>query len=229
MKARSAQKVDFDEYADRYEALLQEQLSFFSGERSYFSEYKVKVLRDLYPEGIDSILDFGAGIGLGLPHYLRHFPETKLSATDISAASLQHIERAFPTVEVVKDENLQGRTFDLIVIATVMHHVAPPERRDLIKRLETLLSSKGRICIFEHNPYNPVTQRMVSTCPFDEDAVLLTMGESKRLLTQDAALSIAHTGYTLFFPGFLAGLRPSERFLKWLPLGGQYYVVAERK
>jgi len=222
-------KVDFDEYADRYESLLKEQLSFFSGDRTYFSEYKVKVLKDLYPDGVRSILDFGAGIGLGLPHYLHYFSEAKLSATDISVASLQHIEKSFPNVEVIRDDVLGGRQFDLIVVATVMHHVAPPERDALMKRLSGLLASQGRLCIFEHNPYNPVTQRMVSTCPFDEDAVLLTMSESKRLLTQSANLKVVHSGYSLFFPGVLSRLRPTERFLRWLPLGGQYYVVAERQ
>ena len=42
------------------------------------------------------------------------------------------------------------------------------------------------------------------------------------------ASAVLQTGYCLFFPGPLAALRPLEKFLGWLPLGGQYYVAGVR-
>ncbi len=36
----------------------------------------------------------------------------------------------------------------------------------------SVLKKKGRVYIFEHNPYNPVTRYLVATCEFDRDAVL---------------------------------------------------------
>ena len=36
------------------------------------------------------------------------------------------------------------------------------------------------------------------------------------------------SAYRLFFPNILAALRPIERYLAWLPLGAQYYVVSKK-
>ena len=36
-----------------------------------------------------------------------------------------------------------------------------------------MLSEKGNIFITEHNPYNPVTRKIVSECAYDKDAILL--------------------------------------------------------
>lgn len=219
-------KVDFDEYADTYEKLLQDQLNFFSSDRGYFSKYKADLLKSLIPIGNGDVLDFGAGIGLMIPHLQAAYPDARLHASDISEASLAHLSRKFPNANVLSDASLDDRRFDLILIATVMHHVEPAQRRDLLSRLGGLLKPGGRICIFEHNPYNPVTQRMVSTCPFDEDAVLLPMRETIDLLRNSARLHIENKGYTLFFPPSMSKLGFAERLLRWLPLGGQYYVIA---
>jgi SAM-dependent methyltransferase len=221
-------KVDFDEYSEEYEALLQSQLGFFSEDRGYFSSYKIATLRRIFPEGFDKILDFGSGVGLTLPYVAKFFPESEITATDISKASLRHIARNFPNVSVIDDDLVDAHKFDLILVITVMHHVAPPQRAALMKRLSGLLTENGKLCIFEHNPYNPVTQRMVSTCAFDKDAILLSRAETKRLFNENTDLSVTHSGYTLFFPGSLSALRPMERFMTQVPLGGQYYVVGEK-
>lgn len=221
-------KVDFDEYADEYEKLLKDQLGFFSAQRDYFSAYKIGILRQLFPEGFGRILDFGAGIGLSLPHVLREFPAAEVFASDISKASLAHIERSFPAVHAVEDEALDDLRFDLILVITVMHHIAPDLRGGVMRRLEKLLNPGGRVCIFEHNPFNPVTRRMVATCPFDEDAVLLTRGEARDLIRATPPLRVEQQGYCLFFPESLKALRPIETALEWLPLGGQYYIVAQK-
>src|SRR5690606_14925929 len=108
--------------------------------------------------------------------------------------------------------------------ATVLHHVEPKLRHALMQRLGRLLNPGGRICIFEHNPYNPITRRMVSTCPFDEDAILLPMRESIDLITKSAELDLETKGYTLFLPPRLSAFSPLEGLLRWFPLGGQYFV-----
>lgn len=224
-----SKKVDFDEYSDGYEKLLQDQLFFFSGDRSYFSRYKIETLRRFYPDGFSEILDFGAGIGLSIPHVSELFPQARITATDISQASLRYIKDKFSDVRVLGDTDVNAQKFDLILVLTVMHHVAPNLQPALMARLESMLTDNGVICIFEHNPYNPVTQRMVSTCPFDEDAILLSRKETIGLFEKHTTMKVAHSGYTLFFPELLSRLRPLERFLSPIPLGGQYFVVAERR
>lgn len=224
----SQRKVDFDEYAEKYEALLRNQLNFFSSDRDYFSKYKAEVLKNHVSLGSGNILDFGAGIGLMIPSLQEAFPEGRIFASDISAGSLRHLTSKFPDVSVLPDDRLPDHRFDLILIATVLHHIEPKLRDGIVGRLVGLLNPGGRICIFEHNPFNPITQRMVSTCPFDEDAILLGMTESKKLLA-DAGLEIERRGYTLFVPPSLSVIRPLEKALEWLPLGGQYYVIGRKR
>jgi SAM-dependent methyltransferase len=221
------EKVDFDAYADSYEAMLKEQLAFFSRDRDYFSEYKIDILRRLFPEGVGSVLDFGCGIGLSLPHIVKKFPDARVFATDISATGLARVASMYPAVTVLQDAEVGSRTYDLILVATVIHHVEPTLLPGLLKRLEGMLAPGGRLCIFEHNPWNPVTRHMVSTCPFDRDAVLISFRRLKKLIRGTTRLRISHGGYSLFFPAALRALWPMEAAMRWLPLGGQYFIVAE--
>ena len=47
-----------------------------------------------------------------------------------------------------------------------------------------VLRPGGIAAIFEHNPLNPLTRRVVSNCVFDEDAVLLRRRRARGLLRQ---------------------------------------------
>ena len=89
------------------------------------------------------------------------------------------------------------------------------------------MKSGGSLFVFEHNPLNPMTQWIVKRCPFDEDAVLLRMGEARFLLRQVGfTLQAAH--YINFFPnsGLFRKLIRFEPMLKKFPLGAQYYLRA---
>lgn len=217
-------KVDFDEYAEKYTSMLQEQLSYFSEDRSYFSRYKAKILGSLIEVKPLRVLDFGAGVGLMVPHLQSEFPNAKIFVTDISSKSLEMLSERFSDIAVVPDAFLEDHRFDVILISTVLHHIDPGSRHAVMQRLGKLLTPGGSICIFEHNPFNPLTRRLVATCPFDVDAVLLSMLESSRLMTSSAGLSVSSRGYTLFVPPRLVRMTWVEKYLKWLPLGGQYFV-----
>lgn len=223
-----SQRVDFDDYAARYEGLLQEQLAFFSADRGYFSEYKAACLRDEIHGPVRRILDFGCGIGLSLPYVRKYFPEASVSATDISSGSLEHVRQNQPGVEVIADADLALQRFDLILVAGVVHHVPPAERTEMFKRLARLLSDGGEVFVFEHNPYNPVTRHLVSTCPFDADAQMLSRRRLMALMLGTTELVPQDSGYCLFFPERLQALRALEKALRWLPLGGQYFVRATK-
>lgn len=223
-----SRRVDFDEYADRYEDILQEQLAFFSKDRGYFSEYKVALAARHLPDPPVTILDFGCGIGLSLPYLKHHFPAAQLFATDLSEKSLAHVRKHFADVSVLMDGEVDGKSFDVIFVSGVFHHVPVEQRERVARRLASLLSERGALFVFEHNPYNPVTQRMVSTCPFDSDAVLIKLNDMRRLLGEAAGLQIADSGYCLFFPQALQRLRPLEKMLRKIALGGQYFVVGRK-
>ena len=98
----------------------------------------------------------------------------------------------------------------------------------IIDKLFTLLNMEGRMVIWEHNPINPFTQKIVKDCPFDQDAVLVP----SRLLKEQfnrVALSNVQIIYTTFFPKFLSILNFMDPFLGWLPLGGQYLVKGQKR
>ena len=220
-------KIDFDQYAGQYEALIAAQTNFFERDNDYFVRYKVERARQLAGE-VDAVLDFGCGIGRAMPHFRAAFPTADVAGCDPSADSIAIARRENPDCRFFGMEELGAATkFDLVLASCVFHHIAPAERQDALRFCYDRLKPGGHLVIFEHNPFNPVTRRLVSTCPFDADAVLLTMGETKKRM-REAQFTIAQTGYCLFFPGALAALRPLENFLGWLPLGGQYFVSGVR-
>lgn len=228
MTAKNEQ-IDFDDYADRYEDLIKEQRTFFSKGREYFSEYKAALAADLCSKAPVKILDFGCGVGLSLPFLAHYFPDAVLHATDLSAKSLIHVQDKFPKVIVLHDNELDNCLFDMVFVSGVFHHVPIDKRAKLVSRLAGLLNETGNLFVFEHNPFNPVTRRMVSTCAFDEDAVLITLGEMKQLMGNIDGFRVVVSGYSLFFPQFLQAFRPFEKALRWLPLGGQYFVVCAKQ
>lgn len=222
-------KIDFDDYADDYKSLVADQLSFFESDNDYFARYKVEHSRNLLAQlpQPERILDFGCGIGESIEWFSLVFPDSVIHGFDVSEKSLETARSRCPEIEFLAKQNIgafKGQ-FDLVFSAGVFHHIEPSDRVDTLKQVRDLLSPRGRFIVFEHNPYNPVTRRMVNTCPFDADAVLLKPKEWHNLLEQ-SGLRYLHREYTLFFPSKLNALRPLEQYLRWLPLGGQYCIVA---
>ena len=116
---------------------------------------------------------------------------------------------------------------DIALAACVYHHVPPAERAHWTAEVHRALKPGGRFFIFEHNPLNPLTRKVVRDCPFDEDAVLLPRSESIALLS-DAGFTGVAVDYIVFFPRPLGFLRPLERALTAVPLGAQYAAVGRK-
>jgi ubiquinone/menaquinone biosynthesis C-methylase UbiE len=215
---------DFDQFAKQYDQILEQQLHFFENDNSYFAEYKIKKIRQHIKHEPQHILDFGCGTGRSSAHFQDYFPQSQIHGCDISEKSLLIARQNYSRVIFTTPDQLQKSQFDIIFLSCVLHHVEIKKRIELMKSLKNLLSPSGKIIIFEHNPYNPVTRHLVNTCTFDKDAILLKPKELKKLLLDSEFKSISHE-YTLFFPQFLRWLRKFEMFLHWLPLGGQYMMI----
>lgn len=218
-------RVDFDQYARQYEAILAAQTNFFDGDSNYFARYKIELARRIVGS-IGAVLDFGCGIGRSIPHLREIFSDADIVGCDPSAESLAIAREQNPTCRFTSMEELgPDCKFDLILASCVFHHIPPQDRQTAIRYCYSRLKEGGHFIIFEHNPINPVTRRLVKHCSFDADAVLLSMRETVARMRNEH-LDVNESSYCLFFPQRLAALRPFEKYLRWLPMGGQYYVCA---
>ena len=219
-------RVDFDDYTESYDSLMKEGLGFFEKDEGYFSRYKIEIMRRLVGGEPARILEYGCGVGRNIGSIREQFPHSRVYGCDVSEKIIKAARAQNPEADFfVINENKTHMEFDLVLLANVLHHVPQAERENLAGGLARMLSIEGFVFVFEHNPFNPVTRRVVNNCPFDEDAVLLRPKEVSHLLV-NAGLKIKQQGYCLFFPGFLKGMRRLERSLAWLPLGGQYFIKA---
>jgi hypothetical protein len=104
-----------------------------------------------------------------------------------------------------------------------MHHIPPPSRQAVVGSIRETLKSGGSLCVFEHNPLNPVTRKIVSDCIFDEGVELIQKRSLRTLISGIGGFTPQHAGFFLFFPPLLKAFTPLEAILSWLPLGGQYF------
>ncbi|WP_297950365.1 class I SAM-dependent methyltransferase [uncultured Campylobacter sp.] len=225
------QKVNFDEYGKSYDDIMQSQHKNF-GDIKYYAEYKIKILSSIVKRNSQNlkILEYGCGIGRNLPYILEAFHKSSVFGFDISKESLEIAKQSNKEVVIIESEEelmKHKNYFDLIFIAGVYHHIEPSLRNNVTLNIFELAANNCDVIVFEHNPYNPLTRRMVSTCDFDQDAVLLSKKELQSIFIQ-AGFKNNGSSYTLFFPPILKSLSFLEKFLKWLPLGGQYYISVKK-
>jgi 2-polyprenyl-3-methyl-5-hydroxy-6-metoxy-1,4-benzoquinol methylase len=222
----TSSKPQFDQYASEYEAMHAASVAASGESTVYFADYKVAVLQRMGVKPTDPILDYGCGIGNLVERLCPAFQN--VHGFDPSTKSLEVAQRRAPSAVLHEETaSVPDRHFECAVLSCVLHHVPRAERLELMQTIRRKLSPGGRVFIFEHNPFNPVTRHAVATCPFDHDAVLLWPWEAKRL-TKAAGFESPSLEYITFFPHALAALRPLEPSLSWLPLGAQYVTVGAK-
>ena len=226
------EETTFDSYAANYDAIQQESMGVLGRYLNVYAEYKIKQAAKILPRHPTSILEFGCGTGRNLPYFRRYFPDAKLEACDVSEQSLAIAKEQGDDVEFFSSASLDALTrrkekYDLCFLSGVMHHIPITERMAWLEALHACTAFAGCIIIFEHNPYNPMTRRIVSNCPYDADASLIAKSFLAALLKQ-AGFKLAESAYTLLFPWRLGVLERIESWFGRFPLGGQYYVLAEK-
>lgn len=226
-------RTEFDKFAEEYTLLHQANISASGENPEYFAEYKIKDTKRLLNRiGIKSghLLDFGSGVGSSVPFFRKHLPEIQLTCIDVSVKSLEIGQSKFinDAIFLAFDGSrlpFRDGTFDCAFSACVFHHIPPQRHIPIFVELHRVIKQGGVIMIFEHNPFNPLTVHAVNTCPFDENAILISARTLKSRLIS-SGFSRAHIQYRVFFPRVLRSLRPVEEWLTWLPFGAQYYVSA---
>ena len=122
---------------------------------------------------------------------------------------------------------LGDSSYDVVVVCCVLHHTPAGDRRRVLAGLLGALRPGGRLVLFEHNPFNPLTRLIVARAPIDRNAALLAAGEASKLLAAVGFVRL-RARYLLFLPPRWRGAQHAEHFLWWLPVGGQYALVGER-
>jgi SAM-dependent methyltransferase len=225
---------EFDAHARSYKDVLDESIGFSGEDSDYFAEYKIRDLsRELARSGTDTdaalrLLDFGCGVGTSMPHARRYFAQAELLGVDVSEESLDHARARHGELAkflVLADGDLpaEAAALDGAYAMCVFHHVDEAVHVQLLSKIRSRIKPGGMMMVYEHNPFNPLTVRVVNNCPFDENAKLIRPSVMARCC-QDAGFRDVKVQYRVFFPGVLKAFRFAEGLLSWLPLGGQYYV-----
>jgi len=227
----------FDRHADDYGEMVNRAITASGETVDFFAELRAELVRcargDRPPA---ALLDFGCGTGRSTRALAEAFPAARLTGFDPSSRCIEAarhlVASAGERVRFVADAGsalpFASGAFDLVFTSCVFHHIAPRERPRWLAEIRRVLADGGAFFFFEHNPYNPLTTRMVRTCPVDRDATLLRPGEAAAML-RAAGFDVARSRFYFFFPHVLRALRRLDPHLAWLPLGAQYYMAGTRR
>ncbi|TXH02680.1 MAG: class I SAM-dependent methyltransferase [Candidatus Moraniibacteriota bacterium] len=225
--------AEFDRHAASYKTLHKNNISISGEEPAYFSDYKMRDFKALLPDldlpSNGRYLDFGSGIGSSIIPFQMHIPDARLVCADVSLESLRcskesHGNSVDYALIIENKLPFDDAEFDGAFACCVFHHIPHEHHKKVLSELSRVLKPGGLLMVYEHNPFNPLTVHAVRTCPFDENAVLLT---ARKLIESSNTTGLKHyrTDYRVFFPATFANLRPLEEKLRWLPLGAQYFVA----
>jgi len=231
-RGNSAQEL-FDDYATSYDAALSTALAPSGESREFFAEGRVKWLqRCLSGLGVTprQVLDFGCGDGSTTPMLQRVLGAESCIGVDVSPKSLD-IARASHASGRIRFEPIGDMksewAMDLAYCNGVFHHIAPDARPEALGMIRDALKVGGLFAFWENNSWNPATRYVMSRCPFDEDAIMISPREARALL-EGAGFEIIRTDSRFIFPHVLRGLRKLEDLVYWLPLGAQFEVLCRK-
>lgn len=226
----------FDQFSGNYKERHNRNIAISGEDTDFFTKLKLKLLRENLGTDADAellLLDVGAGIGKVQQFVREQLPKCRSVGVDVSRESLKTArdtageDHFFAVYDGGRLPFRDGR-FDVVLFCTVLHHVPPELRPALFAEAAHVMKNEGRLFVFEHNPANPLTRRVVGACEFDADAQLLRAGNCIGLAAGQG-LEFVKLNYFFFFPGFLRWLRPLEKYMAWLPLGGQYMLIFRKR
>jgi SAM-dependent methyltransferase len=227
-------RVHFDDYAENYDAALNQGLSATGEAKDYFARRRVEWLSHCLQQLSEQpslVMDYGCGDGSST-QLLRGLLKAELIVgADTSGRSLDLARRTYGAEysEFVDLTEYEPREkLDLVYCNGVFHHIPPAERAQAVNYIQRCLRPGGLFALWENNPWNPGTRYVMSRIPFDRDAVTLPPPEAAVLL-QHGGFEVLRTDSLFLFPKFLKFLRWIEPHLSRIPLGGQYQVLCRKR
>jgi SAM-dependent methyltransferase len=228
---------EFDRHAPNYSAGFDDPLKHAVGaDARAFLRPKLSLLRRVAarrlaaPGAALSYLDYGCGTGDFLALVREAGLPWRAEGCDVSAGMLAEAVRRWPELSpavplwAIGSGAFPENRYDLITAICVFHHIPPAEWTGTFTRLRRALRPGGILCLFEHNPWNPVTRWMVRRTRIDADAILLSPSTSRRQLGAAGFPAVDLTHF-LFVPPRWPAVARCETVLQWLPLGGQYLAT----
>ena len=225
--------AEFDQFADAYEADLNQALAASGEDQNYFARGRVsflaQCLRNLQ-QVPRSVMDYGCGIGGTAVLLTELVGATSVVGLDISERSIARArgEHGGNTVSFQTfDQYKPAADLDLVYCNGVFHHIPLTEREAAVRYILRSLRPGGLFAFWENNPWNPGTRYVMAKCVFDRDAQTLTPPQAKRML-RDAGFEIIRTDFLFYFPRALRPLRFLEPWFERLPLGAQVQVLCRK-
>ncbi len=229
----AAKGQPFDAHSEDYDALMNESLQVTGFDVQEMVLVKLRKLAALFPDWSQHpirFLDFGCGTGNLYEAFHGFFPIAEYQGVDLSEKMIGKARDRYAdalTFFTSDDPEWQQRPYDVIFASGVFHHIPQDQHAEHFQRFLRLLAPGGKVVIWEHNPLNPFTRKIVADCPLDKDAVLIHPARMKRSLRQQKFQNV-RIRFTTFFPKSLKALLPLEAKLERFPLGGQYIATASK-
>ena len=234
---------EFDAFAAGYSAGMENPLKRLAGaDADVFIDLKAwHMLGDLARRPLPGapttprLLDFGCGAGAFMRVLARRNFGGAMVGSDVSAGMLDEARHTWPAdiQPPTWAASEPGRlpfadgSFDLVAALGVMHHVMPDDRAAEWQEIARVLRPGGRCYVYEHNPFNPLTQWVVRHTAIDANAVLLPSSEVATGLSA-AGLRVSLRHGLMYGPPKWRWAWRLERLVRWIPLGGQYVVAADK-
>ncbi len=227
------ESAEFDRFADNYREVHTKNVRGLSGaDSNYFSEYKIIEIKSSL-EGC-KILDFGCGDGNSAFFIQQHIKKYCYTGIDVSEESIKKARcRNIAKSDFLPYDGCHipfpDDSFDIVFAACVFHHIDDENHIPVPKEIHRVLKKGGKFIVFEHNPWNPLTVKIVHDCPFDEGVTLISAGKMLRKMKL-SGFNGRGTCYTIFMPrkGIFKKMLSLEKLLRRLPFGGQYYCIGEK-
>ena len=219
---------EFDRYDNSYDDAVNRAISFSGQKVESFSRAKADDLLRTIAAHFNSprrlsLLDVGCGIGNYHP-LLAPFVGS-VSGVDVSGACIAKAKVRNPSVSYAayNGDHLPypDQQFDVTFCTCVLHHVPPERWPQFVGEMYRVTRAGGLLVVYEHNPKNLLTRKVVRDCAFDRDAVLLTMAQTGQLLTAAGCTNVA-TRSILTLPPIGGFVERLDGLFAKLPLGSQY-------